>query len=207
MTKEEIFAEAEISYNNCKLIIDGLNNIIKAFIKDFNADNQYIQFDLLLQALLFSEAIADGNFCEEEKEFIQKLAQNTDLFQYVTSDVLKDLSWDKVFAMSADEQSKLADELNEVLNVFADDFVLPFAILDAATTQNSLMDLSSCLCDISNLLGSVDGELSQEELYAFQKYSDELILGKWADIKGLTEVLIEEGSDEDTPSEENGDEE
>ena len=207
MTKEEIFAEAEISYNNCKLIIDGLNNIIKAFIKDFNGDNQYIQFDLLLQALLFSEAIAVGNFCEEEKEFIQKLAKNTDLFQYVTSDVLKDLSWDKVFAMSADEQSKLADELNEVLNVFADDFVLPFAILDAATTQNSLMDLSSCLCDISNLLGSVDGELSQEELYAFQKYSDELILGKWADIKGLTEVLIEEGSDEDTPSEENGDEE
>lgn len=205
MTKEEIFNEAQICYDNCKLMIKGLAEVTKAFDPEFDEAKCYVQFDLLLQTLLYSQAIVDEDFCEEEKEFITKLAGNNDFFKLTEEPTLKDLTWDKVYEMPIDEQVKLSEAINNALNDAADEFVLPFAILDAATTQNSLLDLSSELSSLSLLLAAVDGVVEDDELYAFQNYADQLILGKWADVKGLTQILMEDENfedDENTAAEE-----
>lgn len=198
MTKEEIFEEANICYNNTKLIINSLNIIAKELDESFDADNSFVKFDMILQALLFCQAIADGDFCKEEKEFIEMLAANNDLFANIESDELKDLTWDKIFNMTIDEQKELSEKINDALNAAANDFVLPLAILDAGTTQDSLLDLSTGLANLALLLGSVDGVLSAEEVNAYQTYSDELILGKWADVKGLTLQVMDEAEAEAT---------
>ena len=197
MTKEEIIEESKICYDNCKLIISGLGEITKELDDSFDIAKAQTTFDMLLQSLMFSQAIADGNFCEEEKAFITNISKDNDLFNNIDSEKLNDLTWEKVFAMSSDKQKALSEELNEILNRYADDFVLPFAVLDAATTQNSLLDLSTQLTGLSTLLASVDGELTEEEIDAFQAYSDDLIVGKWADIKGLTEIILEDPDNAD----------
>ncbi len=192
MTKEEIFSEAKICYDNCKLIISGLSVLTKELDDKFDSERPLKLFDMLLQALLFSEALADKDFCQEEKEFIESLSKDASLFDSTDIEALKDLSWEKIFNMSIEEQEKLVDSANEALNKLADEFVLPFAILDATTTQNTLYDISTQLTNISLLLSAIDGEVSEEEILSFQTYSDQLIVGKWADIKGLAEMVIDE---------------
>lgn len=195
MTQEEILTESKNCYDNCKLIIQGLGELTKSIESTFDITNAQKTFDMLLQSLLFSQALVDADFCKEEKDFIENLAKDNNLFDFTEIDVLKGLTWQKVFEMELDKQQELADAVNEALNTYADEFVLPFAVLDAATTQNSLLDLSAQLTNLSVLLGAIDGQITEEEVIAFQEYADDLIVGKWADIKGLTEIVLEEGAD------------
>ena len=200
-TKEQIFDEAQICYNNSKLLIQGMAELTKAFDEDFDIDNCFKQFDIIIQALLFSQALADRDFCKEEKELIVLLAGNNDLFECTDHEALNGLSWDKVYDMPLDEQVKLSSAINEILDSAAEEFVLPLALLDAATTQNSLKDLSSLLTSLSILLAAVDGTVEDVELITFQSQAEKLLLGKWADVKGLSELMMDEGEDSDSDEE------
>lgn len=191
MTKEEILNEAEICYNNCRIILQGLCNITKTIDENFDEKVAFEQFDIILQALLFSQAIADGDFCEAEKDFIKKLADKIDIFEHITAEGFDKLNLEQVYALSNAEQGKLALSINDALNTYADDFVLPFAILDASTTTDSLTDLAHNLAGISILLGAVDGQITEDELAIFNHYAEELIIGKWEDVKAIAEAMTE----------------
>ncbi len=196
LTTEEIFEEAEIAYNNCKVIVESLADSCQTIDSDFNKENALVQFDLMLQAILFSQALADGVFSEEEKDFIKKLAQKNNLFDYVIPEEGKTLTMEEAFNLDMESLKAMSDSINASMNTFADDFIVPFAMLDAATTTNVLFDLSTDLSNISVLLSAVDGEITEDELEAFSKYSDELLLGKWKDIKGIAEDILEDAMNE-----------
>lgn len=204
MTKEEIILGGMEIYNNCKILIkslclnvtDVLNDdyfynrlnedgkkIIDYYRDNFSLESELVAFDYIIQALLLCEALADGEFCEAEKEFITSLANENNLM-----DIIDDMDWDTVYEADADKQKEILEILNNCLNDITDSFIDPIALLDAFTTQDVLLDLSSQLSIISSLLGNIDGEFTEDEKEAFDQYADELLLGKWADIKGLVQV-------------------
>lgn len=201
MTKEEIIEEAKICYNNCRIILQGLCDITREMEADFDEKTAFEQFDYLLQAILFSQSIADGDFCDAEKEFIEQILASVDLFAHVKAEGFEDLSWEKVFQLSTEDQGRLALSINTALETYANDFALPFAILDAGTTTNSLKDLSRNLAGIGILLSSVDGEITEDELEVFNHYTDSLIIEKWETIKGIAEIMLE-GTEETSDEEE-----
>lgn len=206
MTKEEIIQGALDCYGNCKIIINSLCLNVKDVLKDegfysslsdegkeiidhyrenFSVENELVIFDYVLQALLLCQAVVDGDFCEAEKELIMALAKDNDFM-----DTFEGLDWETVYAADQEKQQEIVELTNQYLNEVTDAFVDPLALLDAFTTQNVLLDLSSQLSIISSLLGEIDGEFTEDEKEAFETYANELILGKWADIKGL--VAVEE---------------
>lgn len=201
MTTKEIIEEAKICYSNCRIILQGLCDITHEIEADFDETTAFEQFDYLLQAILFSQSIADGDFCDAEKEFIEQVLTSVDLFAHVKAEGFNDLSWDKVYQLSTEEQGRLALSINDALDTYANDFVLPFAILDAGTTTNSLKDLSRNLAGIGILLSSVDGEITEDELEVFNHYTDSLITEKWEAIKGIAEIMLDGAEEEDEEEE------
>lgn len=202
LTTEEILEEAEICYANCKVLVSTLATACKELDEKFDKDNAMVQFDLLLQSLLFSQALADGEFAEEEKEFIRKISKENNLFDYIIVEEGQSITMEDVFALDIEKQTIIAEAINNSMNQFADDFIIPFAMLDAVTTTNVLFDLSSDLSNMSILLSAVDGEITEDELETFTDYCDQLIIGKWQDIKGITEDLLAEAVPSEEASEE-----
>lgn len=195
LTKEEIFEEAEICFNNCKLLVECLADAAAKMDPEFSKENAMVQFELMVQSLLFSQALADGVFSEEEKEFIKKLSKDNNLFDYIIPEEGKSMTMDEAFALDIEKQKEIAEAINAALNNFADDFIMPLAMLDAAVATNVLFDLSTDLSNLSVLLGAIDGEITEDELEAFTNYCDELIIGKWKDIKNIAEDIMEEATE------------
>ncbi|MCQ2521087.1 MAG: hypothetical protein MJ105_01795 [Lachnospiraceae bacterium] len=195
LTKEEIFEEAEICFNNCKLLVECLADAAAKMDPEFSKENAMVQFELMVQSLLFSQALADGVFSEEEKEFIKKLSKDNNLFDYIIPEEGKSMTMDEAFALDIEKQKEIAEAINTALNNFADDFIMPLAMLDAAVATNVLFDLSTDLSNLSVLLGAIDGEITEDELEAFTNYCDELIIGKWKDIKNIAEDIMEEATE------------
>lgn len=204
MTKEEIIQGGLDIYNNCRILIKSLCLSVKDVLKDenfyeglnddgkaviahyrdnFSEEKELMIFDYVLQALLLCEALADGDFCEAEKEFIEALTKENDIMT-----TIEDTDWNDAYNADSDRQKDLLEMMNAYLNDMTDEFVDPLALLDAFTTQDVLLDLSDHLAIISSLIGQIDGEYTEEEKEAFNQYANELILGKWADLKGLVQI-------------------
>lgn len=174
--QETVFKRAKNYYDNCELIIKELCDITKDFAEPIDFDGAVTDFDVMMLSLLFCQAIADDDFCENEKDFIKALPNADNYFTYFVS---KDLTWDKVFAMSTEEQKELSKELLELLNSSANSFALKFAMLDAVSTQSYISEIALNLSQIGLLLSMVDGEITADELNTFHEYTQELIVGKW----------------------------
>lgn len=174
--QETVFKRAKNYYDNCELIIQELCDITKDFEEPIDMDGAVTDFDVMMLSLLFCQAIADDDFCENEKDFIKALPNADNYFSYFVS---KDLTWDKVFAMTTEEQKELSTELLELLNSSANSFALKFAMLDAVTTQSYIAEIALNLSQIGLLLSMVDGEITADELSTFHDYTQELVVGKW----------------------------
>lgn len=178
--QDTVIKRAKNYYENCELIIKELCSVTKDTEYEIDEDSAVTEFDVMMLALLFSQAIADDDFCENEKDFIKSFPNADNFFLFFDDPDKQALTWDKVFEMSADDQKDLSETLNELLNNTGNSFALRFAILDALTTESYIAEISINLSQIGLLLSMVDGDITSDELTTFHEYTQELIIGKWA---------------------------
>lgn len=141
------------------------------------------QFDIILQAILLQQAIADGNFDRLEQQFIEKITDYGDLLTYVKRDSngQLDLTWSQLGALKPQTVRQLADIMPNVLGKVCDEFVTPLAIVDKAITDVDFFDkLTDHIATICAMLGIVDGDDDRREGEAAAAAVVKLLYDRWA---------------------------
>lgn len=141
------------------------------------------QFDIILQAILLRQAIADGNFDRLEQQFIEKITDYGDLLNYIKQDSngQLDLTWQQLAALNPQTVRQLADMLPKILGKVCDDFVGPLAIVDKAITDIDFFDkLTNHIAVICAMLGIVDNDDDRREGEAAASSIVKLLYDRWA---------------------------
>lgn len=145
------------------------------------------QFDVILQAILLQQAVADGRFDRLEQQFIEKITDYGDLLTYIRKDSngQLDLSWQQLASLDVGTVRKLADILPNVLSKVCDSFVEPLAIVDKAIRDIDFFDkLTDHIAAICAMLGIVDGDDDRREGEAAAAAVVELLYNRWAKVTG-----------------------
>lgn len=144
------------------------------------------QFDWILQAILLSESISDGNFDRLERQFVDKITDYGDLLTYIankTDGELK-LTWDKIAGLDQDTQVKLVALLPNLMKETCDSFVAPLALVDSALGQyDFLKALSSLIGEIGAALAGIDGSIDKVEAQFCAVMANELLVDRWNELK------------------------
>ena len=67
------FNKAKTHYENVVSLLNEMGKQVQDIDNKFSLDVSIKQFDLILQTIMLNQVIADGNFGDEEKEFIEEM--------------------------------------------------------------------------------------------------------------------------------------
>ncbi len=145
------------------------------------------QFDWILQAILLSESLSDGDFDRLERQFVDKITDYGDLLTYIakkTGGELK-LTWDSIAQLDGKTQAKLVAILPTLLDETCDSFVGPLALVESALGQyDFLKALVSVIGEIGAALASVDGRTEKSEAEFCAIMANKLLVERWNKLKG-----------------------
>ncbi|MCD8116409.1 MAG: hypothetical protein LUE21_04725 [Oscillospiraceae bacterium] len=140
------------------------------------------QFDWILQAVLLSQALSDGNFDRLERQFVDKITDHGDLLGYIKNKTNGELalSWDGIASLSASTQQKLVKILPAPLDETCDSFAKPLALLDKASKEvDELNALVEYIGKIGACLAQVDGRVTDEEAESAANMVVSLLVARW----------------------------
>ena len=97
--RQEILDKAALAYNHAEATIRAMDDVFQNVTgSDYSAELTLAQFDMILQGVLLSVAMADGVFEDVEQDFIRQFAMHGDLLEYIRNDSNGevDLTWDAI---------------------------------------------------------------------------------------------------------------
>ena len=168
LSAQDCFNAACSYYNEARSIVEELSNLAKRINSKFQFEIAMRQYDQLVQAVLISAAVADGQYMQIESDFINKITDYADVLAGFNNEMKKnnsewvDFTWDNIddFANSVETETKnrLVAMILTYVDDLAADFVKWFAPIDGAMGQNYLEDLVSKTCGIILAFTGVDGD-------------------------------------------------
>lgn len=185
---QELFDKAVVSYDSCIKLIRTMDETFQnvAFKNDpssrYDTRVTLAQFDMILQAVLLSMALSDGNFDRMEQQFVDKITDYGDLLTFIKQDSKGqlDLTWSQVASLSPSTQQKLVDALPAILNKLCESFVKPLAIVDKAIDQIDFLDkIETEIATICVCLSYVDGNSDKNEANACASMVAQLLSTRW----------------------------
>lgn len=185
---QELFDQATRYYDNSIELVKLMDETFQKIAFQNDPSSRYdtkvtlAQFDRILQAVLLSQALGDGNFDRLERQFVDKITDYGDLLIYIKKKTNGDLdlSWDTIANLSASTQQKLVKILPSLLDDCCDSFVKPLALLDKASTEvDELNALVENIGKIGACLAQVDGNVSDEEAEAAADMVVSLLVARW----------------------------
>ena len=163
-TAQKNFKIACKIYEDSKKTIRELSDIAKSVAPKFSYEIAMAQYDLILQAILLRTAMEDGYFLEEELQFVQKITEYGDIMAYFKKKGVN-VSWD-IFNGGTDESRKeLSLTMLVALKEIADDFVTPFAIIDAALPKDYCEEITKQIGTICLSLACCDGDTTNSDAF------------------------------------------
>ena len=123
-------------YEEVQDIVQELSNFAKEVESSFSFDVAMRQYDCILQALLLRVAAEDGYFLEEEKQFIEKIALYGSVKEYLKGKYDLDMEYDYFFHYDKKELKEITTKMFAMLDKLIEDFVAPFAIIDAHLSKD-----------------------------------------------------------------------
>ena len=166
-------------------------------LKDFDPETTLATFDLILQGVLLSVALADGELTPVEQNFIEQFTIHADLLAFIEADMEEkigeapDLSWDFISRLDDESRNKILTILPAVLDDACKVFVFPLTTADVVYSMEGkvqtprgifLKSIENDMVGIADLLASVDKQYSAEERSAGAKMIFELEGRHWRDI-------------------------
>lgn len=159
------FRRACEQYDEAKEIIRELSSFVQIAQKDFSFDKAVKQFDLILQAILLNTAAEDGHFLDEEKQFIEKITDYADLMAFISRKHDVNISWDSYGTLTSEKRKDLALKILADLDDMAQNFVLPFALVDALLPKDYCEELTEKMSLIGACLAGCDGDDVESECF------------------------------------------
>ena len=166
----EIFKDACNEYAKATGFITRVSEIIQTKQPGFKTEIALSQFDVILQNILIACAIDDGRIFRIESSFIQKITDHADILDYLNNAVQKkhsvslDLSWERLENLPKKQLDQLKDIMKQELFDVINDFVQPFAIVDAIDTANDhLSFFLDRILAIVGAMSTISGSLETKE--------------------------------------------
>ena len=103
--RQDILDKAAMAYDHAEATIRAMDSVFQNVTgSDYNAELTLAQFDMILQGVLLSVAMADGVFEPVEQDFIRQFAMHGDLLEYIRNDSNGevDLTWDAIAGLPED---------------------------------------------------------------------------------------------------------
>lgn len=144
------------------------------------------QFDWILQAILLTQSISDGDFDRLERQFVDKITDYGDLLTYISQKTNGDLklTWDRIASLDQDTQAKLVAILPALMDETCNSFVAPLALVESALGQfDFLKALTSIIGDIGAALASIDGSVETKEAEYCAVMASTLLIDRWHKLK------------------------
>ena len=190
---QDLFDRASAKYDQAIKLIKEMDKIYQDAAnkadpsrKGYDPKITLAQFDWILQAILLTESISDGDFDRLERQFVDKITDYGDLLTYIakkTDGKLK-LTWDSIARLDQDTQTKLVAILPSLMDETCDSFVQPLALVESALGQyDFLKALASIIGEIGAALASVDGTSEKREAEYCAVMANELLIERWNKLK------------------------
>ena len=148
------------AYENAKETIRELTTYVKMALPNFSFEIAMKQFDLILQGVLLRTATEDGYFLDEERQFIEKITDYGDIMAHFNKKGIS-ISWDTFDNISNEDQKELSLKMVVALKELADDFVTPFALVDAIFPKDYCEILTKQMGMICITLAQCDGDATE----------------------------------------------
>lgn len=174
-------------YDIAKSLIKEMSSFVQVVQKDFSYEKAMWQFDLILQSVLLRAAAEDGHFLDEEQQFIEKITDYADLMSFVARKYHINITWNSFSDLSSEGRKDLSLKIFAELDDLVDNFVLPFALVDAVLPKDYCEELTKAITMIAACLAGCDGDdvdssdFKNEMIVAFALLQKS-IKGKWSAI-------------------------
>lgn len=189
---QDLFDKASHEYQEAAAFVEKLDQMVQQALlrqgsisKGYDSRLTVAKFDMILQAILLNEAIADGQFSDLERQFVEKIACYGDLMEFVKlrTDGRLDLTWSQVASLSPDTQQKLAAMMPDLLSEVCFNFVAPLAITDKVMTNVDLLEtLQEHIRNICWCLAEMDGNCEAMEARGAALAMTQLLSNCWRDL-------------------------
>ncbi len=185
---QELFDQATRYYDNSIELVKLMDETFQKVAFQNDPSSRYdtkitlAQFDWILQAVLLSQALSDGNFDRLERQFVDKITDHGDLLGYIKNKTNGELvlTWDNIASLDTSTQQKLVKILPSLLDETCDSFVKPLALLDKASKDvDELNALVENIGKIGAYLAQVDGNVSDQEAEAAANMVVSLLVARW----------------------------
>jgi hypothetical protein len=186
---QELFDQATERYDDAIKLLKNLDQLYQdAANKSDPSRGGYdpkitlAQFDWILQAILLSQSLIDGDFHRLEQQFVDKITDYGDLLTYIKKKTNGDLAltWESIAHLNADTQRKLVVLLPKLLDETCDSFVGPLALVEAALEDYDFLGgLVKIIGDIGANLAQVDGCADPEEAQFCAVMAKNLLVDRW----------------------------
>ncbi len=190
---QELFDRATESYDKAIDLIKKMDRIYQDAAntadpgrRGYDPKITLAQFDWILQAILLTESISDGNFDRLERQFVDKITDYGDLLTYIAKKTNGDLklTWDGIARLDQSTQTKLVAILPTLMDETCDSFVAPLALVESALGQyDFLKGLTGLIGEIGAALASVDGSSEKKEAEFCAVMANKLLVERWYKLK------------------------
>ena len=180
MSTQQLFDRAVDRYRQARSLISDMIEVVHSNQPDFNAQNAYFQFDIIVQYILLKTALADGKFLEIEGEFIDQITDSYDILQLFDRHD-EEYNWSFAGALMSFEQvesivSKVEKLAYEHILAFSD----IFAEVDLKDhSKNYMGEIYHCIKDIASAFIMADGCATQREIEIAVNVVRECLTGPW----------------------------
>lgn len=182
-TMQEIYNEAEKYYGDSVRKITAIDTISRKKTGRTSEGNLMLkQFDVILQAVLLTEALIDGRFHRREVMFIDLLAKHGDLLKTISEATGGELqmTWTDIACLDEETQMKLTGILPGILDKTCRSFVSVMAEVDKdAESIDVLKDITTNIGHICACLSAFDGESVKKESKAAGAMVSALLYQRW----------------------------
>lgn len=192
--RQDILDKAAEAYDHAESTIRTMDSVFQNVTgSNYDAELTLAQFDMILQGVLLTVALADGVFSPMEQDFIRQFAMHGDLLEYIKNDSNStvDLTWDLIAELPEDVAAGLIQILPRVLDDQCESFIYPLAAVDFTYSQvgnvitspgEFLQSIEADMIRIAGLLAFVDSDGTDEEINAAVAMIYELEGRHWREI-------------------------
>lgn len=162
MTPQQLYDEACQHYKQLTLTVRRVGLLLEqADNIRYSTDTALIQIDLILQYMLLSQALKDGEIDNYERQFISMITEHGDLLALINSRFDSDFSWDSLeFLNNKTIFTMLKGVTGDIFDA-ANDFVTFFAFVDSVLENaNYYKSVQTELVAIADCLSWIDGDNS-----------------------------------------------
>lgn len=190
-TPNDLFQFAVENYNKANDLVFEMGKLAQKINPKFSLKTATIEFDLILQAALFKQALSDKKIDNLEVQFIEKITDTADLMDYMKQkfpDYAGLFSWESIGCLTIDDLNKLSGIIDAEIKELGEDFSLFYGMVDAATPDFNYFDaLLDCTGAIAAALANIDGDGTEEEMKVASEATFDTFAGVFLVVKEQAE--------------------